>query len=263
MKRASCFFALLISFSGICGSQQAQTASAFRPGGRVLLDAHNCYPYGEWWSDRIDRALSSGTPLAIEQDLAWYKDPHTNRAWSVLSHSPAATGSEPTLREYFFEHIRPIIESALKDGDHNNWPLITLNLDFKTEETEHLRAIRNLLREYQDWITTAPRSQDIRVIAPLNVKPLLVLTGESEAQKKVFHDEVSVGVPLLAFGATRTHNEDPTAPATSLAPDPADNYHRWWNNPWRVIEPAGQPAAGDWNAEKEERLANLVRYAHD
>src|SRR5262249_56693940 len=120
-----------------------------------------------------------------------------------------------------------------------------------------------LLSEYQDWITTAPRSQEIRVIAPLNVKPLLVLTGESDAQKKVFHDELRVGVPLLVFGATPTHNEDRTAPATSLAPEPADNYHRWWNNPWRVIEPAGQPAAGEWNAEKEQRLTNLVRYAHD
>jgi hypothetical protein len=263
MRRGSWFIALLISLSCLGASQHAQTANAFRPGGRVLLDAHNCYPYGEWWSDRIDRALSNGIPLAIEQDLAWYKDPRTNRAWSVLSHSPAATGSEPTLKEYFFERIRPIVESALKDSDRSSWPLITLNLDFKTEEPEHLRAIRSLLREYQDWLTTAPRSQDIRVMAALNVKPLLVLTGESDAQKKVFHDEVSVGASLLVFGATRTHNEDPTAPATSLAPEPADNYHRWWNNPWRVIEPAGQPAASEWNGEKEQRLRNLVRYAHD
>src|SRR5262245_12444274 len=173
MKRACWFFALLISLSRIGASQQPQTTTAFRPGGRVLLDAHNCYPYGEWWSDRIDRALSTGTPLAVEQDLAWYKDPRTGREWSVLSHSPTATGSEPTLREYFFERIRPIVESALKEGDHRNWPLITLNLDFKTEEAEHLRAIRSLLSEYQDWITTAPRSEDVRV-APLTVKPVLV-----------------------------------------------------------------------------------------
>jgi hypothetical protein len=263
MKRAGRVFALLILLSRIGASQQPQTTTAFRPGGRVLLDAHNCYPYGEWWSDRIDRALSTGTPLAIEQDLAWYKDPRTGREWSVLSHSPTATGSEPTLREYFFERIRPIVESALKEGDRGKWPLVTLNLDFKTEEAEHLRAIRGLLSEYPDWITTAPRSQEIRVIAPLNVKPLLVLTGESDAQKKVFHDELRVGAPLLVFGATPTHDEDPTVPAASLAPEPADNYHRWWNNPWRVIEPAGQPAAGEWNAEKEQRLTNLVRYAHD
>ena len=35
-----------------------------RPGTRVLLDAHNCYPYYEWWFDRIDRALSGALPLA-------------------------------------------------------------------------------------------------------------------------------------------------------------------------------------------------------
>src|SRR5262245_58209426 len=193
MKRACWFFALLISLSRIGASQQAQTATAFRPGGRVLLDAHNCYPYGEWWSDRIDRALSTGTPLAIEQDLTWYTDPRTGRSRSVLSHDKGATGSEPTLKDYFFERVRPIVEKAISDGDRSKWHLITLNLDFKSEEPEHLRAVRSLLAEYQDWITTAPRSGDIRVIAPLNVKPLLVLTGESDAQKKVFHDEVNVG----------------------------------------------------------------------
>src|SRR5262245_19390344 len=147
MKRAGWFFALLISLSRIGASQQAQTATAFRPGGRVLLDAHNCYPYGEWWNDRIYRALSTGTPLAIEQDLAWYKDPRTGREWSVLSHSPTATGSEPTLREYLFERIRPIVESSLKEGGRGNEPLITLNLYFNTEEAEHLRAIGCLRSE--------------------------------------------------------------------------------------------------------------------
>ena len=51
---------------------------------RVLLDAHNCYPEGKSWTDRIDRALSIGTPLAIEQDLAWYVDHGTGRSRSVL-----------------------------------------------------------------------------------------------------------------------------------------------------------------------------------
>src|SRR5262245_48919381 len=116
MTRAGWFFALLISLSRIRASQQAQTATAFRPAGRVLLDTHNCSPYRAWSSDRIDRALPTGTPVAIEQELAWYKDPRTGREWSVLSHSPTATGSEPSLRDYFFERIRPIVESALKEG---------------------------------------------------------------------------------------------------------------------------------------------------
>jgi hypothetical protein len=41
-------------------------------------------------------------------------------------------------------------------GSH--WPLITLNLDFKTNEPEHLRAVLALLNEYRNWLTTAPRT---------------------------------------------------------------------------------------------------------
>jgi hypothetical protein len=230
---------------------------------RVLLDAHNCYPEGERWSDRIDRALSTGAPLAIEQDLAWYVDHRTGRSWSVLSHSSSATGSEPAMKNYFFERVRPIMEKALKSGDQRDWPLITLNLDFKSEEPEHLKAIWNLLAEYHDWITTAARTSDIHTIAPLKIKPLLVLTGESNAQKAVFYDQVPIGEPLLLFGATPTHNENPNAPPSTLAPEPADNYHRWWNNPWRVVEPEGQNAAGGWPAQDERRLNELVRYAHE
>ena len=59
---------------------------AAKPGTRVLMDAHNCHPYFEWWSDRIDRALSAGTPLAIEQDLLWAKDPRTGQMSSIVSH---------------------------------------------------------------------------------------------------------------------------------------------------------------------------------
>src|SRR5689334_7069941 len=40
----------------------------FHPGSRTVMDAHNCYPYGEWWDNRIDRALTAKPPLAIEQD---------------------------------------------------------------------------------------------------------------------------------------------------------------------------------------------------
>src|SRR5262249_26466270 len=68
---------------------------AWRPGGRVVLDAHNCYPYFEWWSDRMDRALSAGTPLAIEQDLLWAKNPKSGKYSSVVSHGAPATGAEP------------------------------------------------------------------------------------------------------------------------------------------------------------------------
>ena len=40
----------------------------YAPGARVLVDAHNAYPSDGKFTDRIDRALSTGVPLAIEQD---------------------------------------------------------------------------------------------------------------------------------------------------------------------------------------------------
>ena len=232
------------------------------PGTRVLMDAHNCYPYFEWWSDRIDRALSAGTPLAIEQDLLWFKDPRTGQTRSVLSHGGPVTGLEPGMKEYFFERVRPIVEKALQEGNKDDWPLITLNLDLKTEEPEHLAAIWQLLSQYKDWLTTATRSNSIEQPQPLDVRPILVLTGESDAQKTVFYDQVPVGEKLLVFGAVKTNAKVPSAAPEVLAPNPADNYHRWWNNSWHVVEPAGQPNAGDWSPEKEKRLNDLVRHAH-
>jgi len=241
----------------------ARVRGTTHPGARVLMDAHNCYPYFGWWADRIGRALSAGTPLAIEQDLFWYTDPHTKQSHSIVAHGAPAEGNEPTLREYFFERVRPVVEKALRDGDSKDWPLITLNLDLKSEEPEHLAAIWQLLTEYRDWITTARRGSDIREMGALAVKPILVLTGESERQKAAFYDNLPVGSSLLVFGATPTHNADPSAPPAAIAPNGPDNYHRWWNNSWRVVEPAGQPNAGEWTTAKEARLRNLVQYAHE
>ena len=38
----------------------ADMPKAAAPGGRVLLDAHNCYPYDGKWADRIERNLQEG-----------------------------------------------------------------------------------------------------------------------------------------------------------------------------------------------------------
>ena len=227
-----------------------------------MMDAHNCYPYVEWWADRIDRALSGGTPLAIEQDLAWYMNPNTGQARSVLAHGSPVSGNEPGMREYFFERVRPIIQKALRDGNHGDWPLITLNLDLKSEEPAHLAAIWDLLTEYQDWISTASRSADISKVQPLDVKPILVLTGESDAQKVAFYDQRLVGSKLLVFGAVPTNTKDPLARPEVLQPNALDDYHRWWNNAWGVVEAGGPSKAGTWTAAKTERLKELVTYAH-
>ena len=240
----------------------ASAQQNFLPGSRSVMDAHNCYPYWEWWSDRIDRALSAGTPLAIEQDPYWYVDPQTARSWSVVAHGAPVNGHEPTLEHYFFDRIRPVVEEALRKNDRRDWPLITLNLDFKTEEPEHLAFVWNLLMKYRDWLTSAERTADEHKLSPLEVKPVLALTGESDKQAKVFYDQVPVSGRLLVFGAAHTNNRDPMATPHVLEPEPASNYRRWWNNPWSVVERGGQTQAGDWTPQDELRLRSLVEHAH-
>ena len=106
-----------------------------------LLDAHNCYPDGDRWTDRIDRALATGLPLAIEQDLFWYRDPRSGVSRSILSHGEPFTGTEPSLAAHFFERIRPLVEQALRDGSARRGRSSSLNLDCKTNEPEHHAAI--------------------------------------------------------------------------------------------------------------------------
>src|SRR5690349_24414462 len=96
--------------------QAPPRTSAAAPGARVLLDAHNCYPDGGQWADRIERALSTGLPVAIEQDLVWFRDPRSGVSRSILSHGEPFTGTEPSLATHFFERIRPLVEQALRDG---------------------------------------------------------------------------------------------------------------------------------------------------
>jgi hypothetical protein len=256
-----------------------RTVPSFLPGGRVLLDAHNCYPESGRWPDRIVRALGTGVPLAIEQDLAWIPPSHGRPGRSVVSHETTLSGDEPGLREHFFEHVRPIVERALRDGDRRSWPLITLNLDFKTDEREHHEAVEALLTEYESWLTTAERGPDVRIVRDLRVGPLLVLTGESAAQERVFHDAVPVGGAVKAFGAIALAAEERgarLAPGLSkeeqrdafwrAVPDltlpPATNYRRWWNNAWSIVEEGGQRQAREWSDADAERLRTLTSKAH-
>lgn len=261
MMRKAWMLLMLAGFAIQSGWAWGQSDAA-APGRRSVMDAHNCYPYFEWWSDRIDRALSAGTPLAIEQDLAWYTDPKSGRSWSIVTHGPPFNGESPTMEHYFFDRVRPIVEAALKSKDHSQWPLITLNLDFKTEEPEHLSAVLALLNKYSDWLTTAPKTADDHHPAPLNVRPILVLTGESDAQQEVFSDDVPVGGKLLLFGSVHTHASEPMAAPEVLEPEMATNYRRWWNNPWAVVEAGGQNHAGDWTRQDNARLQALVQHAH-
>lgn len=258
--RRLCFIILMLCPLALLA--QPVPKNAAQPGARSVMDAHNCYPYYEWWYNRIDRALTAGTPLAIEQDLAWYTDRKTGKSWSVVAHGAPLSGHEPTMEHYFFDRVRPIVEKALKEGNHGNWPLITLNLDFKDNNPQHIEAVWKLLKKYQSWLTTTPKSADPSVLTPMTVGPILVLTGEQDAQEKIFYDKVPVGGKLLVFGAVHSHDRNPMAPPSVIDPEPASNYRRWWNNPWRVVEKDGQRHAGAWTAADDARLRALVRRAH-
>jgi hypothetical protein len=252
----------------------AQTDSLdFLNHNRPILDAHNCYPYQGRWADRIDRALKSGFPISIEQDLAWDLKGGDANGRVVLSHSPETTGSEPLLRDYFFERVRPIVEKALAENDRAHWPLIILHFDFQSTQAPLLHAVWNLLGTYESWIATAVKTADPNRLSPLEAKPILVITEDSDEQEEIFFQQVPVGAKLRLFGSAHTHEvetgsvEERIHLAATLRPeqllsDPPTNYRRWWNNSWYVVEEGGQKKAGDWSKADDRRLRALVEHAH-
>ncbi len=229
------------------------------PGRRVLLDAHNAYPYEGRFDDRVPRALATGTPLAIEQDVAWCAT-SPGHMEPVVAHDTACRGDEPTLQHYFFDRVGPLLDQAVEHPRPETWPLITLNLDFKMEPPELLRAVGALVAAHPAWLTTAPRATEDSTPAEITLGPLLVLTGESDAQERVFLDEVPAGGRLSIFGAA--HNRPGVAEGDVPQPTPATNYRRWWNHPWKVVEPRGQRDAGAWTLESVARLETAVSRAH-
>ena len=224
----------------------ALLAQSPTPLARPVLDAHNCYPYEGQWKNRIDRALGTGFPVAIEQDIAWFD------GQAVVTHTPKTTGVEPTLRAHFFERVRPIVEKALKNPRRDQWPLIILHFDFKDVQPPLLHAVWDVLGDYQDWITTAVKTDDPTRLSAFDLEPLLVLTEDSDAQEDVFFNQVPVGAKLRLFGSAHTLNL--TSPPT--------NYRRWLNYSWHAVEPEGQPKAGEWTPEDATRLKDLVNNAH-
>src|SRR5579885_3467897 len=240
--------------------------------GKPLLDAHNCYPYNGQWKDRIDRALATGFPVGIEQDLAWYVDPATGRGRAVVSHSDKRDGSDPTLRDHFFERLRPIVERAFAENRRSEWPLIVVHFDFKSNQAPLLHAVWDLLGEYEGWITTAVKTADPHRLSPFEPKPLLVLTEVADEQEDVFFHQVPVGAKLRLFGSAHTRDIRAaskaerehllaTLPPEQLLTEHPTNYRRWWNNSWHEVEEGGQTQAGDWTAADEQRLQALVNYA--
>jgi len=245
-------------------------------GGGSLLHAHNCYPEDGRWLDRIDRALATGlSRVAIEQDLAWAPPAGGRPGRSVVSHDTELTGTEPTLDEHFFSRVRPLMERALAENRRDQWPLLVLHLDFKSNEPAHHQAVWDLLIRHRSWLTTAERVADPARVMPFQTGPLLVLTENGAGQEAAFATRVPVGERLLIFGTTPSpelpRSEDPairaeiaaTASPAALIPWPATNYRRWTNFAWNVVERGGQARAAEWTAEDALRLTAIVRRAHD
>jgi hypothetical protein len=216
------------------------------PGGRVLLDAHNCYIDQGKGADRLARAIKvhtqTGTPIAIEQDLLF----DATRRRSAVTHQRPLTGNEPEFA-YFFEEIRPIVEAALANPKRENWPLITLNLDLKSQETEHLVLINQVLKKYQAWLTTATKGDSTP--KTLRLAPVLVLTGSSNAQEAIFHDNLNNGDPILAFGSLEK------------CPAAITNYRRWCNIYWKALEGA-ESAKGDISPEGKAKVEEWAKASH-
>ncbi len=249
----------------------AQTPT-LAPGARVLLDAHNAYPYEGRFTDRITRGLATGLPVAIEQDLIWRVGPD-GKGESVVGHDEDKVADAATFEAYFFETIAPLMQRALDENRRETWPLIVLNLDFKTNEPAHHARVLELLTAHDAWLTTAPRTATPERPEPFTVGPLLVLTGSHDGQQRSFHDALAPGDRLRLFGAyeapatpdltseQRTLALGATAPEL-LMPARATNYRRWVNFPWLVVESGGPTKAGDWTAADRTRLDAVVARAH-
>jgi hypothetical protein len=272
--RTSLLLTLIVVFVPLTGAPSA--ADRLQPGARVWLHAHNCYPEKGQWGERIQRALAvRSSDIAIEQDVAWFVDPSTGRGRIVVSHDAKPDGTEPTLESYFFDRVRPLIETALRDNRKDTWPVMVLHLDFKTNEPAHHQAVWDLLGKYESWLTTAERVADEQRVTPFTPGPILVLTEAGQDQVDTFYTRVPVGGRLRLFGTIPpvTFPEATTAEARSAAafsappdrliPTGATNYRRWTNFPWAVVELGGQNKAGPWTSDDNRRLRAIVSRAHE
>jgi len=244
----------------------------YTPGSRTQMLAHNAFPDHGKYSDRLDQAIAAGVPFVVEEDLGWVD------GRSLLIHGPKAVSSDdPTIESYFFPKVRPLMEKALKEGNKGNWPLITLYLDIKNDPIEHLEVISKVFDKYNDWLTTAVKTNDITKQSPLDLKPMMILLEdkENDIKQEFFYDRIPVGGRIRAFGSAVKFNENPKklpkAEALAAMPlvDPeqlvtrkADNWRRWFGVNWGFIEQCGLAHGGDWNSRAEQRVKTFVEYGH-
>ncbi|HEX4165358.1 MAG TPA: hypothetical protein VHZ55_07780 [Bryobacteraceae bacterium] len=248
--------------------------ASFAPGSRIQILAHNAYPDHGNYSDRLDRAIASGVPFVVEEDLAWVDGK------SLLIHGAKNVASDyPTLESYFFPKVRPVIEKALRENDKKQWPVITLYLDIKNDPLEHLAAISKVLDQYGSWLTTAVKTDDPAKQSPLDLKPMMVLVEDKQGdsnKQEAFYDRVPVGGKIQVFGSVAKPDANPgkrlskqEAIDRMIDVDPeqvtsqrADNYHRWWGVDWAYIEKGGETNGAPWTLEANSRLRKWVNYGH-
>lgn len=250
----------------------AATTNNFTPGARTLMLAHNAYPDHGKYADRLDRAIAAGVPFAVEEDLSWVDGK------SLLIHGSKSSGKDdPNLESYFFPKIRPVIEKALKDGKKATWPVVLLYLDLKDDPPEHLEAISRVLDKYNDWLTTAVKTDDIGKQQPLDVRPMMVLVEDKRTdnnKQDFFYDRVKAGGKIRVFGTATKLDDNPkklaraekNAAMPTLNPEElmtttADNYHRWFGTDWGFVERIGKDSQA-WAPEAEARLKKFVTLAH-
>ncbi len=271
--RKALFSALIVC---ACSSPKdsAQSSSPLRdlnPGSYSLMDAHNAYPENGVYENRIDLALQTGVPVAIEQDLFLRVDSLTGTSTVVVAHDAEQLINAPSLEGYFFERVRSLLDSNDKAKDSTGWPLVVLNLDFKENTADLHDALWRILLKYEKYLTTALKTETDSVTS-LTVGPVLVLTGSNSAQRMRFYDAVAQGEKLLLFGAIPVQDPPGDLPAeraravmamsaSELIAHNASNYERWVNFPWHVVEAGGPNHAADWTPADSARLDSLTTQA--
>jgi len=103
----------------------------------------------------------------------------------VVSHTPHATGKEPTLEDYFFKQVTPSSkESSLKTNAANGRSSSALRL--QGQPSPVAQAVLAGARQHEAWLSTAVKTSDPAKLSPIDRKPILVITEEADEQQKVF-----------------------------------------------------------------------------
>lgn len=269
-------FASVLLLSLLALAVWGAAAGSFSPGARTVMLAHNADGFMGKWTDRLGRAIATGTPFAVQINVVWAANPKTGKTESVIGHT-AESATDQTLKTLFLKRVQPIMEKALKEKNNKDWPLVTLYLDIKNGTPEHLASIWSLLGEYESWLTTAVKTKGAAEVSPLVVGPLLVLVEDQaeDIREDYFYNRLPVGSKLRLFGSAKVtlppgkglepkdiRARQARMKLPELVPGPASNYRRWWNSSWEMVEVGPPDSVGSWTPAKEARLKAIVDYAH-